>query len=143
MISYRRSRLHRAAKPKMSRIKPKARQAFLLSLLLPFAALGQDAAPPVDAPQAPQPAAAAEPELPAVVRVTGVQTLADYATVTRVLGAASGVRRVDVTEAEGSIVTFRVLVRGGSAALDQALGSAGQLVRSGESGGRLVYELRR
>jgi hypothetical protein len=128
----------------MSRMNPKARQACLLSLLLPFAALGQQAvAPPAETTQAPQPAGVAEPELPAIVRVNGVQTLGDYATVTRLLGAASGVRRVDVTEAEGSVVTFRVLVKGGSAALDQALGNGGQLVRSGESGGRLVYELRR
>ena len=144
MISYRRSLLHRAAKPKMPPMNPKALQACLLSLLLPFAVLGQDAAaPPADTAQTPQPATTAEPELPAVVRVTGVQTLADYAVVTRLLAAAGGVRRVDVTEAEGAAVTFRVMVRGGSAALDQALGNSGQLVRSGASGGRLVYELRR
>ena len=125
-------------------MNPKACPACLLSLFLPFAALGQQvAAPPAETTQAAQPAVAAEPELPATVRVNGVQTLVDYATVTRLLGATGGVRRVDVTEAEGSTVTFRVLVRGGSAALDQALGNGGQLVRSGESGGRLVYELRR
>src|SRR5689334_11994077 len=109
MISYRRSLLNRAAKSKMSRMNPKARQACLLCLLMPFAALAQEAAPPsAEATQAPQPSAVAEPELPAIVRVTGVETLADYATVTRLLGAAAGVRRVDVTEADGSSVTFHV-----------------------------------
>jgi hypothetical protein len=122
----------------------KVRQACLLCLLLPLTALGQEAATsPAETPPPAQPSAVAEPELPAVVRVTGVETLADYATVTRLLGAPSAVRRVDVTEAERSAVTFRVLVRGGSAALEQALANSGQLVRSGESGGRLVYELRR
>lgn len=125
-------------------MNPKDRLACLLSFFLPFAAMAQQAtAPPADTTQTAQPSGSAEPELPAVVRVTGVQTLADYAVVTRLLGAANGVRRVDVTEAEGAAVTFRVMVRGGSAALDQALSGSGQLVRSGESGGRLAYELRR
>ena len=40
-------------------------------------------------------------------------------------------------------VIFRVLVRGGSAALDRGLEGAGQLVRAGVTDGRLVYEFRR
>ena len=109
--------------------------------LLPLVASGQE--PPATPAETAPAAVSAEPELPAMVRITGVETLADYATVSRLLAAASGVRRVDVTEAEGSTVTFRVVVRGGSAALGRSLESAGPLSRSGESGGRLVYELRR
>lgn len=80
--------------------------------------------------------------MPVMVQVTGVETLVDYATVGRLLGAAEGVRHVDVTEAEGTIVTFRVLVRGGSAAIDRALEGSVQLLRSGAADGRLVYEYR-
>lgn len=120
-----------------------ARIAGLISLLLPLLAVGQEAAaPPVDTAQPPA-AASTEPELPALVRITGVETLTDYATVGRLLSAANGVRRVDVTEAEGATVTFRAMVRGGGASLDRALESSGQLARVAASGGRLVYELRR
>jgi hypothetical protein len=86
----------------------------------------------------------AQPEAPAVVQVTGVETLVDYATVGRLLGTAEGVRRVDVTEAAGVTVTFRVLVRGGSAALERALESSTQLARGSDaSSDTLVYEFRR
>jgi hypothetical protein len=81
--------------------------------------------------------------MPAMVQVTGVETLTDYATVGRLLGAVDGVRRIDATEADGATVTFRVLVRGGSFAIDRALESSTQLVRSMSAGGRLVYEFRR
>ena len=116
-----------------------ARYAGLIGLLLPLAALAQD----VPAPAPPVTAVAAEPEAPALVQVAGVNSLVDYAAVGRLLGSVEGVRRVDVTEAEGAIVTFRVLVRGGSAALDRALESTPQLVRGSASGGRLAYEYRR
>lgn len=142
MISYPRVPLHRAAMPTASLMNRHSRLAGAILLLVPLAALTQEAATPVTEPT-PAPVTATEPELPALVRVSGVETLADYATVGRLLSAANGVRRVDVTEAEGSTVTFRVLVRGGSAALDRSLESAGPLVRSGASGGRLIYELRR
>jgi hypothetical protein len=88
--------------------------------------------------------AQAEPEEAAVVQVMGVETLADYATVGRLLAGTEGVRRIDVTEANGLTVTFRVLVRGGGAALYRALDSSAQLARaSGADTGQLVYEYRR
>jgi hypothetical protein len=125
-------------------MKLNARIAGLIFLSLPLFALAQDVAPPASTQAAtPPPAASAEPELPALVRVTGVETLNDYATVSRLLAAAGGVKRVDVMEAEGSTVTFRVMVRGGSAALEQALESASQLARSGSAAVGLTYELRR
>lgn len=111
----------------------------ILGLLLPLLGWGQEPPPPAESTPT---QAQAEPELPALVQVAGVETLTDYATVGRLLGAVAGVRRVDVTEADGSTVTFRVLVRGGSSALDRALQGTSQLVRSASSGGRLVYEFR-
>jgi hypothetical protein len=115
----------------------KARYAGFIGLLLPLMALAQEAPAPAT------PAVAAEPEVPALVQVTGISTLVDYAAVGRLLGAAEGVRRVDVTETEGATVTFRVLVRGGSSALDQALADTPQLARGSVSGGKLMYEYRR
>jgi hypothetical protein len=112
-----------------------------LALLSTLAAAQQ---PGIPAPTEPAPEAVPlEPEAAAVVSVTGVETLGDYAAVGKLLAAAQGVRRVDVTEAEAAQVTFRVLVRGGSGALDRALGASGQLVRTDTAGGRLVYQYRR
>ena len=116
-----------------------ARYAGFIGLALPLFALAQDAAVPAP----PAAVVSAEPEAPALVQVTGVNSLVDYAAVGRLLGTAEGVRRVDVTEADGANVTFRVLVRGGSSALNRALESAPQLVRGTAAGGRLVYEYRR
>jgi hypothetical protein len=81
--------------------------------------------------------------MPAIVQVSGVETLADYAAVGRLLGAVEGVRRVDVTEANATTVTFRVLVRGGSPAIDRGLEGSAQLARAASIAGRLVYEYRR
>jgi hypothetical protein len=120
-----------------------ARLTGILGLLVPLFASAQETSAPVQ-PAVPAPLVVqAEPELSAVVQVTGVDTLVDYAAVGRLLGAVEGVRRVDVTEANGTTVTFRVLVRGGSATLDRALEGSPQLARSAASGGRLVYEYQR
>jgi hypothetical protein len=76
------------------------------------------------------------------VAVQGVATLTDYAEVGRLLQAAPGVRSVDVFEASGTAVTFSVRVRGGSPALDKALGSSGHFTASAAGDGRLHYEYR-
>ena len=60
-------------------------------------------------------------EQEALVRVSGVGTLADYAAVERTLGELPGVRRSGIEEAEGAMATFRVLIRGGSQAISRAL----------------------
>lgn len=118
-----------------------ARFLGLVSLLLVASAQETPAAPATAEPA--HAALSADPEVPALVRVTGIETLADYAAVGRVLGAVDAVRRLDVVEADGTTVIFRVLVRGGSAALDRGLEGAGQLVRTGVADGRLVYEYHR
>jgi hypothetical protein len=60
-------------------------------------------------------------ESEAVVRVSGVGTLADYAAVERTLRELPGVRRSGIEEADGAAATFRVLIRGGAQAIEHAL----------------------
>jgi hypothetical protein len=81
-------------------------------------------------------------EIEALVQVNGVATLADYATVGRLLDGVPGVRRVNVAEASGAAVTFSVFVRGGAEAVDRALSASPRLTRSGSADGRLVYSYR-
>jgi hypothetical protein len=81
-------------------------------------------------------------EIEALVQVNGVATLADYATVGRLLDGVPGVRRVNVAEANGAAVTFSVFVRGGAEAVDRALSTSSRLTRSGSAEGRLVYSYR-
>ena len=117
-----------------------ARLAGILYVFLPLYAATQETSAP--APTS-TPPAQVEPDSPAIVQVTGVETLKDYAAVGRLLASVDGVRRVDVTEANGPLVTFRVLVRGGGATLDRALAGSSQLTQSATSGGRLIYEYKR
>ena len=56
-----------------------------------------------------------------LVHVSGVGTLADYAAVERTLGELPGVRRSGIEEADGAAATFRVLIRGGSQAIERVL----------------------
>jgi hypothetical protein len=120
---------------------PSARFAGIFSLVLPLFALAQETSVPAQSSDFP--AEQLEPESPAMVQVNGVETLKDYATVGRLLGSVDGVRRVDVTEANGLTVIFRVIVRGGSAALDRALVDSPQLTHSAASGDRLAYDFKR
>jgi hypothetical protein len=98
---------------------------------------------PAESPQPTAPVEQVEPDSQALVQVRGVETLKDYAGVSRLLGAVEGVRHVDVTEVERDVVTFRVLVRGGSATLDRALAGSPQLTPAQASGDRLVYQYKR
>lgn len=81
-------------------------------------------------------------EMDAMIEVIGVGTLADYATVTRLLEAVPGVRRVIPEEAAAGTVTYRVQVRGGAEAIDQALTGSARLTRAGAERARLVYQYR-
>ncbi|MBV8911367.1 MAG: DUF2066 domain-containing protein, partial [Gammaproteobacteria bacterium] len=73
------------------------------------------------------------------VAVGGVSSLADYAAVTRLLQSVPGVRRANVVSAEGDEVVFDVAVRGGAAALEQAMSGSARLVRSGAGAAGVVY----
>jgi len=84
------------------------------------------------------PGAASQAEAAARVEVEGVRSLSDYATVGRLLAATPGVRRVNILSADPGSVVFDVMVRGGAAGLEQALGSATHLVPAGGSAGRTV-----
>lgn len=81
-------------------------------------------------------------EMAVQVQVDGVNALADYAQVARLLQGAPGVRSVDVIEATGAMVTFSVRVRGGSPALDRALAASGHFAAGASGGSRLQYTYR-
>jgi selenocysteine lyase/cysteine desulfurase len=82
------------------------------------------------------------PEAEALVEVTGVGTLSDYASVERILGELPGVRRSGLQEAEGTTATFRVLIRGGAEAVQRALSASARFTRTGVANGRLMYQYR-
>lgn len=95
---------------------------------------------PVDLAPAEDPLAAL-PEADVLVEVGGVESLADYAAVIRLLGSASGVRRAGLEEAAGERAVFRVTVRGGADTLAQGLDASGRLTRSASAAaGRLVFD---
>jgi hypothetical protein len=82
------------------------------------------------------------PEADALVEVSGVATLADYAAVERVLSELPGVRRSGLEEAAGTTATFRVLIRGGADAVSQALANSPRFAQTGSANARLTYQLR-
>ncbi len=65
------------------------------------------------------------------VRIEGVNSLGDYAAVTRLLQATPGVRQVAVTQVTRATATFQASVRGGAAGLEQLLASQARLAHSG------------
>lgn len=88
----------------------------------------------------PAPAAtASQAESDTRVRIEGVRTLTDYATVTRLLQATPGVKRANIVGAEGVSVSFDVTVRGGAAGLQQALAGQAHLAHSGGPGAVPVF----
>lgn len=87
--------------------------------------------PPVTTPS--------QAESDARVRVEGVRTLADYATVTRLLQATPGVKRANIAAAEGTSVSFEVTVRGGAAGLAQALAGQSHLLHGGGAATGTVF----
>jgi len=105
-------------------------------LLLLQVASGRVAAAAQDVPRAsdaaaPAAAATEEPDSTVQVRIEAVNSLGDYAAVTRLLQAVPGTRRVNVVLVERSSVTFDVSVRGGAEALEQALSGQPRLSREG------------
>jgi len=96
----------------------------------------------VDALTRAQEATAGVAELEAIVQVTGVSTLNDYAAVSRLLESIPGQKKVSVAETNGSTATFNVLVRGGADTVDRVLGNSPRLQRSGNANGQLLYTYR-
>jgi len=81
----------------------------------------------------------AQAEAQARVHIEGVSSLSAYAAVERLLQSVPGVRRASIAAAAGGSVTFEVTVRGGAAALEQALAGSTRLIRTGGTGPALAY----
>jgi hypothetical protein len=96
----------------------------------------------VDALARVQDTAAPQAESALQLEVDGVNALADYAQVARLLQGAAGVRSVNVAEASGTVVTFSVRVRGGAAALDRALAASGHFAATAPGATRPQYTYR-
>lgn len=80
-------------------------------------------------------------ESDALVEVSGIGSLGDYALVERMLSGIPGVRRSGLEEAQGTTATFRVLIRGGSEAIERALANSARLAHTGAANARLQYQL--
>ncbi|MBV8743139.1 MAG: DUF2066 domain-containing protein [Sinobacteraceae bacterium] len=96
----------------------------------------------VDHLVAPQGGSLAQTEADARVEIDGIGGLSDYANVQRMLESVPGVRRANVSAADGAHVVFDVLIRGGSEALSHSLGNAQHLVKTEVSSARLAYQYR-
>ena len=73
------------------------------------------------------------------VQIEGVNSLAAYAAVERLLQSTPGVRRANIAAADAGSVTFEVTARGGAAGLGQALAGQMRLVPRSGPGGVVVY----
>jgi len=76
------------------------------------------------------------------VRIDGVDTLAAYASVERLLQSVPSVRRANIIATDAGSVTFIVTARGGAAGLDEELTGSVRLVRVGGAttpGAQLEY----
>ena len=76
------------------------------------------------------------------VEINGVANLTDYVNVQRLLENAPGVRRVNVSAANGNVAIFDVVARGGGDALNHALTGASHLAQQEASSARLAYQYR-
>ena len=83
----------------------------------------------------------AQPEREVLVQVDGVSGLREYAEVTRLLGAATGVRAVTLVESSGSQASFAVQARGGADGLAAGLAGSPRLRPVDSASDRLVYAL--
>jgi Uncharacterized protein conserved in bacteria (DUF2066) len=76
------------------------------------------------------------------VAVDGVQTLADYAAVERMLADLPGVQSSGLVQIDGATATFRVLIGGGAPAVESALAHSQRLERIGTAAAPVSYRLR-
>jgi hypothetical protein len=81
-----------------------------------------------------------QPESEALLRVEGIASLRDYATVSRLLSALSGVRNATVIGVGASNASFRLMLRGGADGLVTLLAGASHLRAISADGGTLVYQ---
>lgn len=83
-----------------------------------------------------------QPEAAALVQVNGINTLRDYAQVSRLLAASPGVRGVSLLESGAGFAVYRVFARGGGDGLAAALASNSRLrpATDATASGRLAYQ---
>jgi len=81
-----------------------------------------------------------QPEQDALVQVSGVASLRDYAQVSRLLSGSAGVRVVSLLEAGNGVATYRVVARGGGDGLAAALSANSRLRPVTDASGRLAYQ---
>jgi hypothetical protein len=81
-----------------------------------------------------------QPEQDALVSVSGVASLRDYAQVSRLLASTAGVRGVSLLEASNGVAVYRVLARGGGDGLAAALSAHSRLRPATDASGRLAYQ---
>jgi hypothetical protein len=85
----------------------------------------------------------AMPEFDAVIELSGVASLKDFAVVSNALSSVNGVRRAAVTEASVDGVVFKVTARGGIETLLNALASDTRFQRADpSSGGAIAFRFR-
>jgi hypothetical protein len=96
----------------------------------------------VDTLAPPQGGSLAQIESSSRVEIDGVATLTDYVNVERLLESVPGARRAGVAAANGKVVMFDVVARGGGDAIDHALSGSTHLVRTDASSARLAYQYR-
>ena len=83
---------------------------------------------------------AAMPDQSLLVEIDGVPSLKEYARVTEMLGAASGVRSAQLAEAAGPRATFAVITRSGVDGLASALLATARLERiDPKAGGTIAF----
>ncbi len=80
------------------------------------------------------------PEQDALVQVSGVASLRDYAQVSRLLASSTGVRSVTLLESSNGVAVYRVLARGGGDGLAAALAAHARLLPATDASGRLAYQ---
>lgn len=78
-------------------------------------------------------------ESDALVQVSGISTLADYAAVSQLLKEIPGANSAGLQSVDGTSATFRIRLRGGADAVQQALAGSQHFVRSGVANARLLY----
>lgn len=86
---------------------------------------------------------AAMPEASLLVEIEGVPGLREYARVSELLGAAGGVRSVQLAESAGTRTTFAVVTRGGADSLQSSLAANANFESIDPSaGGNLAFRFR-
>ncbi|MCS6947542.1 MAG: DUF2066 domain-containing protein [Steroidobacteraceae bacterium] len=83
------------------------------------------------------------PDLETIVEVSGLESLRDYAEVTRLIGALPGVKSAQLAVLGRDRASWRLIARGGEDAVEGALAADTRFTIMERSGGRLAVRYRR